>query len=129
MVNRTGSIGFSALARTCWSTKTRMAPACSKSFEAEMRLDQAARSIFLKEFVQAFLLSMRYLLQAEGDAQLPVREGRCASTLPGWELTRAAWQRMASCSATASSGCARATRAASTSISRICRARESRVTI
>jgi len=28
-----------------------------------MGLDQAARSIFLKEFVQAFLLSMRYFFK------------------------------------------------------------------
>jgi hypothetical protein len=40
-----------------------------------MRLDKAARSIFLTEFVSAFFLAMRYFFKPEGDTELSVREG------------------------------------------------------
>ena len=40
-----------------------------------MRLDQAARALFLWEFVSAFFLAMRYFFKAEAYAQLSVREG------------------------------------------------------
>ena len=40
-----------------------------------MRLDQAARSIFLKEFVQAFLLSMRYFFKPKATLNYPFEKG------------------------------------------------------
>ena len=47
-----------------------------------MPLDQAARSVFLTEFVQAFFLSMRYFFKSEGDHQLSVREEPAVAALP-----------------------------------------------
>ena len=35
-------------------------------------LAQAAKSLFLKEFVSAFFMSMRYFFRTEGDAELPL---------------------------------------------------------
>jgi hypothetical protein len=37
-----------------------------------MQLDQAAKSLLLKEFVGAFALVDEVFLQAQGDAELPV---------------------------------------------------------
>ena len=36
-----------------------------------MKLDQAARSLFLKEFVQAFVLSMRYFFKPKATINYP----------------------------------------------------------
>jgi hypothetical protein len=51
-----------------------------------MRLDQAARSVFLKEFVSA---GDALLLQAEGDAELSVREGACP-----WRIRKSSHKRI-----------------------------------
>ena len=40
-----------------------------------MGLDQAARSIFLKEFAQAFLLSMRYFFKPKATLNYPFEKG------------------------------------------------------
>ncbi|HYW59434.1 MAG TPA: NADH-quinone oxidoreductase subunit I, partial [Xanthobacteraceae bacterium] len=40
-----------------------------------MRLDQAARSVFLKEFVEAFLLSMRYFFKPKATLNYPFEKG------------------------------------------------------
>jgi NADH-quinone oxidoreductase subunit I len=40
-----------------------------------MRLDQAARSIFLAEFVQAFFLSMRYFFKPKATLNYPFEKG------------------------------------------------------
>ena len=40
-----------------------------------MRLDQAARSIFLKEFLQAFVLSMRYFFKPKATLNYPFEKG------------------------------------------------------
>jgi hypothetical protein len=40
-----------------------------------MRLDQAARSVFLKEFVSAFVLAMRYFFKPKATLNYPFREG------------------------------------------------------
>ena len=42
-----------------------------------MRLDQAARSIFLEEFVQAFFLSMRYFFKPKATLNHPFEKARC----------------------------------------------------
>jgi len=47
-----------------------------------MRLDQAARALFLQEFLSAFVLGMRLFLQAEADLELSVREGADLAALP-----------------------------------------------
>ena len=36
-----------------------------------MQLDQAARSLFLKEFAQAFVLSMRYFFKPKATINYP----------------------------------------------------------
>ena len=41
-----------------------------------MRLDQAARSIFLTEFVQAFFLSMRYFFKPKATINYPFKKTR-----------------------------------------------------
>jgi len=43
-----------------------------------MRLDHAARSVFLKEFVQAFVLSMRYFFKPKPTLNYPFEKGRSA---------------------------------------------------
>ena len=40
-----------------------------------MKLDQAARSLFLKEFVQAFALSMRYFFKPKATLNYPFEKG------------------------------------------------------
>jgi NADH-quinone oxidoreductase chain I len=40
-----------------------------------MKLDQAARSLFLKEFVQAFILSMRYFFKPKATLNYPFEKG------------------------------------------------------
>jgi len=40
-----------------------------------MRLDQAARSVFLKEFVTTFLLSMRYFFKTKATLNYPFEKG------------------------------------------------------
>ena len=44
-----------------------------------LKLDQAARSLFLSEFVAAFALVDALYVQAEGDAELSAREGAAVS--------------------------------------------------
>ena len=44
-----------------------------------MRLNQAARGVFLWEFVSAFFLAMRYFFQPKPTLSLPVRKGRLAA--------------------------------------------------
>ena len=40
-----------------------------------MRLDQAARSVFLKEFVSAFVLAMRYFFKPKATLNYPFEKG------------------------------------------------------
>ena len=40
-----------------------------------MKLDKAARSLFLKEFVQAFFLSMRYFFKPKATLNYPFEKG------------------------------------------------------
>jgi NADH-quinone oxidoreductase subunit I len=54
-----------------------------------MGLDQAARSLFLKEFVQAFFLSMRYFFKPKATLNYPFEKGMLsprarAAPLPQW---------------------------------------------
>ena len=46
-----------------------------------MKLDQAARSLFLKEFVQAFVLSMRYFFKPKATLNYPFEKGVAVTTL------------------------------------------------
>ena len=46
-----------------------------------MRLDQAARSIFLTEFVQAFFLSMRYFFKPKATLNYPFEKGAAVAAL------------------------------------------------
>ena len=48
-----------------------------------MGLDQAARSIFLKEFVQAFLLSMRYFFKPKATLNYPFEKGALSPRFRG----------------------------------------------
>ncbi len=46
-----------------------------------MRLDQAARSVFLKEFVSAFVLAMRYFFKPKATLNYPFENRNSAVTL------------------------------------------------
>jgi NADH-quinone oxidoreductase subunit I len=48
-----------------------------------MRLDQAARSIFLQEFVQAFFLSMRYFFKPKATLNYPFEKGALSPRFRG----------------------------------------------
>src|SRR5271163_3747535 len=53
-----------------------------------MRLDQAARSLFLKEFVQAFFLSMRYFFKPKATLNYPFEKGRLSPRFRGEHALR-----------------------------------------
>jgi NADH-quinone oxidoreductase subunit I len=53
-----------------------------------MRLDQAARSIFLKEFAQAFLLSMRYFFKPKATLNYPFEKGPISPRFRGEHALR-----------------------------------------
>ena len=53
-----------------------------------MRLDQAARSIFLWEFVQAFVLSMRYFFKPKPTINYPFEKGRLSPRFRGEHALR-----------------------------------------
>ena len=59
-----------------------------RSSEADMRLDQAARSIFLKEFVQAFVLSMRYFFKPKATLNYPFEKGPLSPRFRGEHALR-----------------------------------------
>ena len=46
-----------------------------------MKLDQAARSLFLKEFAQAFVLSMRYFFKPKATLNYPFEKGAAVAAL------------------------------------------------
>ena len=51
-------------------------PAGPEAVEAVMKLDQAAKSLFLTEFVGAFLLSMRYFFKPKATINYPHEKNR-----------------------------------------------------
>ena len=53
-----------------------------------MRLDQAARSIFLQEFVQAFFLSMRYFFKPKVTLNYPFEKGALSPRFRGEHVLR-----------------------------------------
>jgi ferredoxin len=53
-----------------------------------MRLDQAARSIFLQEFVQAFFLSMRYFFKPKATLNYPFEKGALSPRFRGEHVLR-----------------------------------------
>ena len=53
-----------------------------------MRLDQAARSIFLKEFVQAFFLGMRYFFMPKPTLNYPFEKGPISPRFRGEHALR-----------------------------------------
>ena len=53
-----------------------------------MRLDQAARSIFLTEFVSAFFLSMRYFFKPRPTINYPFEKGRLSPRFRGEHALR-----------------------------------------
>src|SRR5213593_3959097 len=53
-----------------------------------MRLDQAARSVFLKEFVQAFVLSMRYFFKPKPTLNYPFEKGPISPRFRGEHVLR-----------------------------------------
>jgi NADH-quinone oxidoreductase subunit I len=53
-----------------------------------MRLDQAARSVFLKEFVQAFVLSMRYFFKPKPTINYPYEKGPISPRFRGEHALR-----------------------------------------
>ena len=53
-----------------------------------MRLDQAARSIFLTEFVQAFFLSMRYFFKPKATLNYPFEKGALSPRFRGEHALR-----------------------------------------
>jgi NADH-quinone oxidoreductase subunit I len=62
-----------------------------KLSEADMRLDrldQAARSIFLQEFVQAFVLSMRYFFRPKPTLNYPFEKGAISPRFRGEHALR-----------------------------------------
>jgi NADH-quinone oxidoreductase subunit H len=63
-------------------------PASLPLSEADMRLDQAARSIFLTEFVQAFFLSMRYFFKPKATLNYPFEKGALSPRFRGEHALR-----------------------------------------
>ena len=53
-----------------------------------MRLDQAARSLFLKEFVSAFFLSMRYFFRPKATINYPFEKGALSPRFRGEHALR-----------------------------------------
>jgi NADH-quinone oxidoreductase subunit I len=53
-----------------------------------MRLDQAARSLFLREFIQAFLLGMRYFFQRKPTLNYPFEKGPLSPRFRGEHALR-----------------------------------------
>ena len=53
-----------------------------------MSLDQAARSLFLKEFVQAFFLSRRYFFKPKATLNYPFEKGRLSPRFRGEHALR-----------------------------------------
>src|SRR6202142_4468224 len=53
-----------------------------------MKLDQAARSLFLKEFAQAFFLSMRYFFKAKATLNYPFEKGSLSPRFRGEHALR-----------------------------------------
>ena len=53
-----------------------------------MRLDQAARALFLKEFVQAFVLSMRYFFKPKPTLNYPFEKGPISPRFRGEHALR-----------------------------------------
>ena len=53
-----------------------------------MRLDQAARSIFLEEFVRAFFLSMRYFFKPKATLNYPFEKGALSPRFRGEHVLR-----------------------------------------
>ena len=56
--------------------------------EADMGLDQAARSIFLREFVGAFVLSMRYFFTPKATLNYPFEKGALSPRFRGEHALR-----------------------------------------
>jgi NADH-quinone oxidoreductase subunit I len=53
-----------------------------------MKLDQAARSLFLKEFAQAFVLSMRYFFKPKATLNYPFEKGSLSPRFRGEHALR-----------------------------------------
>ena len=53
-----------------------------------MRLDQAAKSLFLAEFVAAFALSMRYFFKPKATLNYPHEKGRLSPRFRGEHALR-----------------------------------------
>ena len=53
-----------------------------------MRLDQAARSVFLQEFVAAFLLSMRYFFKPKATINYPFEKNPISPRFRGEHALR-----------------------------------------
>src|SRR2546429_6028225 len=53
-----------------------------------MGLDQAARSIFLKEFASAFVLAMRYFFKAKATLNYPFEKGPLSPRFRGEHVLR-----------------------------------------
>ena len=53
-----------------------------------MKLDQAARQLFLKEFVSAFFLSMRYFFKPKATLNYPFEKGRLSPRFRGEHALR-----------------------------------------
>ena len=53
-----------------------------------MKLDQAARSIFLKEFVEAFVLSMRYFFKPKATINYPFEKNPLSPRFRGEHALR-----------------------------------------
>jgi len=53
-----------------------------------MRLDQAARSIFLQEFVSAFFLGMRYFFKPKATLNYPFEKGPISPRFRGEHVLR-----------------------------------------
>src|SRR4051812_15062282 len=56
--------------------------------DGSMRLDQAARSIFLQEFVSAFVLAMRYFFKPKPTLNYPHEKGQLSPRFRGEHVLR-----------------------------------------
>src|SRR5688572_13578853 len=63
-------------------------PARAGEEDKSMRLDQAARSLFLQEFIEAFVLSMRYFFKPKATLNYPFEKGPISPRFRGEHALR-----------------------------------------
>src|SRR6266571_8997925 len=71
-----------------WQWRVIGSATCLPAREADMKLDQAARSLFLKEFWQAFVLSLRYFFKPKATVNYPFEKNPISPRFRGEHVLR-----------------------------------------